>query len=161
MWFKVKGSLDLLQNCNFVLFLDADAYFFDHRKPIEHLIDEHMGSGSFLIGTDRVNKDFAFSDSNANSGVFLVRNSKSGLDILTDWWNAPMQGNKVWLWRWPPEQGAFNAIVRLRWGPDVLKVISYIHMNGTDGLFIRHLVAYSNQDRLQLLRGEKNRILQG
>jgi hypothetical protein len=158
IWFKVRGVAELLQSSDFVLFLDADAYFIDHSQSIEVLIGEHMGDASMLIGTDRLNKDFAFSDSNANCGVFLVRHNQTGFGILDDWWRAPSQ-DKAWLWRWPPEQGAFNYVVRPRWNAGQIKVIPYIHLNGSDGVFIRHLMGFSNLDRLRLLRDEAKRIV--
>jgi hypothetical protein len=159
MWFKVKGVSELLRNCDYVLFTDADAYFIDLSKSIESLIAEHMGDAPMLIGTDRFNKAFAFSDSDANCGVFLVQRSEIAFSILDEWWNVPIHHDKTWLWRWPPEQGAFNYVVRPRWSAGQIRMIPYSHMNGSDGVYIRHLMGFSNYDRLKLLRDEANRML--
>src|SRR5689334_9139046 len=42
IWFKVRGVADLLPKYDFVLFLDADAYFFDLSRRIEALAEEHL-----------------------------------------------------------------------------------------------------------------------
>ncbi len=118
-----------------------------------------MGSASVLLGTDRVNKDFAFSDANANVGVFAVRHSKAAFDILEQWWNVPADYDKTWLWRWPPEQGAFHYCVRPKWSNQHIRVIPYFYMNGSDGVFIRHLMGVSNYNRLKILRAEAKRLI--
>jgi hypothetical protein len=152
VWFKVKGVADLLHSSTFVLFMDADAYFVDESKSIRQLITEQMGTSSLLIATDEAN------DSWANVGVFLVRHSEQGFKILDDWWNAPFHQETKWLWRFPPEQGAFNSVVRPQWEPQHIKVIACTEMNGTDGMFIRHLLGLNNYDRLRILRDEVGRL---
>jgi len=161
IWFKVKGVADLLVTSEFVLFLDADAYFINQSRMVEQLIDEQMQGASFLIGTDRLNKHFAFSDENANCGVFLVRRTEHATHILQDWWNVPTSADKRWLWQWPPEQAAFNLVVRPRWGNEAIRVIPYFYMNGSDGTYIRHLMGFSNLERLHILRNEARRICAG
>lgn len=154
IWYKVQGAKELLAESDYVLFVDADAFFVSEAQGIERLIEEHMGDAAILFGTDRRDKNFAWSDTNANCGVFLVRNCPKGFEILEEWWNSPLQGDRKWLWAWPPEQGAFNAYVR--GGPNArwIKVIYYAHMNGADGLFIRHLIGASDEQRLAFLRYE-------
>ncbi len=154
IWFKVKGVRDVLRSADFVLFMDADAYFIDHEKTIESLIQEHMGSSSFLAGNDRRDKDFVFSDENANVGVYVVRNSVEGFGLLDDWWNAPLQYGTKTFWKWPLEQLAFNLHIRNGRYSESIRVIHYAHMNGRDGTFIRHLMRVSDEERLLTLRAE-------
>lgn len=152
IWYKVEGVRALLAESDYVLFLDADAFFIDMSRSVEALIAEHMGDAAILLGTDRRDKNFAWSDTNANCGVFLVRNCAQGFDILSEWWDSPLRDDRRWLWAWPPEQGAFNAHIRS--GPNArwIRTINYIHMNGADGTFIRHLIGFSEEQRLALLR---------
>lgn len=152
IWYKVSGVRDLLPASDYVLFLDADAYVIDLRCPIEALVTEHMGEAAMLLGADRRDKDFAWSDTNGNAGTFLVRNCEKAFEILDEWWNSPLEHNRKWLWAWPPEQGSLNAHIRT--GPNAawIKVIYYAHMNGVDGTFIRHLIGFSDEERLAHLR---------
>jgi hypothetical protein len=160
IWFKVKGVADLLDRGDLVLFIDADAYFIDHTKPLEALAAAHMGGASLLIGTNRLSKEVTFSDTEANSGVFLVRRCAAARQLLEDWWNAPMHVNKRWLWQWPPEQAAFNEFIRVRWAHEI-RIIPYVYMNGSDGIFIRHLMGFgfSNVERFRIFREENRRYV--
>jgi hypothetical protein len=158
VWYKVSGVKNLLAGSDFVLFIDADAFFLDCTKSLQSLIDEHMRGAALLFGTDRQDKNFAWSDSDANTGVFLVRNCQHAVEVLEEWWNVPAVYDDRWLWTWPPEQGAFNAHVRLGRYADQIKVINYKYMNGNDGSFIRHLSGFSDEERLVLLRAESEKL---
>lgn len=158
IWGKVSGVRTLLATADFVLFLDADAYFFNQEKSIESLISEHMLDASFVIGTDRRDQEFAWSDFNANTGVFIVKNDNLGQRILDSWWSAPMHFDRRWLWKWPVEQGAFNYIVRQLFDQRNINVIPYHYINGRDGSFIRHLVGMSNVERVTMLKKEVDRL---
>jgi Nucleotide-diphospho-sugar transferase len=157
-WLKVNGVRALLQHADFVLFLDADAYFIDHQKTIESLISEHMDDAAVLVGTDRRDREFAWSDRNANTGVFVVRNCAEGFAVLREWWDAPIQYDARWLWRWPPEQGAFNYIVIPLFPSSIIKIIRYDFINGWDGQFVRHLIGVPNNQRLHILENEAVRL---
>jgi hypothetical protein len=156
-WYKVEGVKTLLRDAACVLFMDADAFFVDFHKTIEELVSTQMGSASVLLGTDRRDKNFAWSDENANTGVFLVRNSPTAFEILSDWWRVPIDLNRRWLWGWPPEQGAFNEYIRAGRHSQDIRIVPYYHVNGLDGTYIRHLVGQSDEMRLLTLRQEAAR----
>jgi hypothetical protein len=157
-WFTVAGVRDLLPSCDVVLYMDADAYTWDPEQTVEDLIATHMGDAVMLAGTDRRNQHHAWSDSNANLGVFLVRHTDEALRILDEWWQVPTRYDKRWLRRWPLHQGAFNFVIRPLEAPGLIKVIPYHYMNGTDGSFIRHLALQSDDERRELLQRECERL---
>lgn len=159
VWCKVTGVSALLPKSDYVLYLDADAYFVDHSKSIESIIKEHMEGAAMLLGTDRRDRHFAWSDTNANTGVFIVRNCAEAFRILGEWWTAPNRYDGRWLWTWPPDQGAFNYIVRQLFEEDTIHVIPYQHINGRDGTFIRHLVGMSLPERTETLESEACRLV--
>jgi hypothetical protein len=150
VWLKVSGVRALLNEADVLLFMDADAYFVERTQPIETLL-ELMGSATVMLGTDRRDKSFAWSDRNANTGVFVIRRSELGFRILDEWWAAPKLYDSQWLWRQPPEQGAFNYLVRPLFPDSAIKVIPYHHLNGVDGEFIRHLIGMGDDERVRIL----------
>lgn len=152
IWGKVSGVRRLLERFEYVLFLDADAFFVDFAYSLEQLITAHMGEAAFLLGTDRRDKSFAWSDTNANCGVFLARRTDWAFAILDEWWQSAYRDEGKWLWAWPPEQGSFNSYIRLGPHAQWIKTIYYAHMNGADGTFIRHLIGVSDELRLAYLR---------
>ena len=153
IWFKVQGARELLVDCDYLMFLDADAYFIDYRQSIEAFANLHMGNAALVLGSDRRDKTMGWSDVDANCGVFLLRNCREAFEILTAWWESPLRDKKR-LWAWPPEQGAFNTHIRTGPYSPWIKVIDYSYLNGTDGTFIRHLIGYSDEQRLNVLRQE-------
>jgi hypothetical protein len=158
LWFTVRGVRELLPSTDAVLYLDADAYTFDPASTVEALIDEQMDDAAILAGTDHQNRHRAWSDSNANLGVFIVRRSDDALRLLDDWWDSPARYDARWLWRWPLHQGAFNFIMRPRTPAGLIKIIPYHYLNGTDGTFIRHLALQSDDVRRDLLKRECERL---
>lgn len=79
-WSKIRAVQHLLQEqqCDWVLWLDADAVIMNSDIPLESLLP--ASSEIDLI----VTKDRRFT---ANSGVWLIRNSPFGRQFLDDWWN--------------------------------------------------------------------------
>ena len=159
VWGKVSGVRSLLSLADYVLFLDADAYFVDHQLSIESLIRGHLQTACVLMGTDRRDKNYAWSDVNGNTGVFLVRNCELAQEILGTWWRAPTHYDRRWLRKWPPDQAAFNYVVRPLFREDAIRVIPYQYMNGRDGGYIRHLIGMSTDERVRILRHEVSRLL--
>jgi hypothetical protein len=153
IWFKVKGVGDLLPSTEYLLFIDADAYFIDHEQSIESLIERHMREATFLIGNDRRDATYAYNDEKANTGVFVVRNRPKAFEILHDWWDVPQHCDPKSLWLWPIEQDAFNTYIRTGRHAHDIRMIHYQYLNGRDGTFIRHLMGYSDEERLRKLRG--------
>jgi galactosyl transferase GMA12/MNN10 family len=152
IWYKVRRMADILPRCDFALWMDADAWFHDHDKRIEQLLDEHMPPEClFLIGTDRRDKDFSWSDQGTNVGVYVARNTPVAQAIFEEWWNVPIYDRRV-AYAWPLDQLGWEWHIRPRWyDGGRIKVIDYHHLNGADGTFIRHLAGESNDRRSEVL----------
>lgn len=152
IWQKVRSVRKLLTEADYVMFLDADAYVHNETLAVETIIRQHMRDGALLFGSDRRDRNFGWSNTNANCGVFLVRNCPEAFAILDEWWNIPVDRDRRWLWGFPPEQSAFNLYLRTgRWAPWI-RIIHYAYINGLDGSFIRHIFGIGEEERLSLLR---------
>jgi hypothetical protein len=163
-WSKVRCTADLLARRQhaYVLFVDADAWFYDQAQTLEQLITSHMPPGTLMMfGTDRRDKDFAWSDKDANAGVFIVRNTPLARHVMEEWWHVAVYDKRTCN-DWPLEQRAFNWHIRPRWQAEGrIRVIPYHHLNGRDGTFIRHAVGESQEARVSILRDECERICGG
>ncbi len=160
-WSKVRAVGDVLNRLehDYVAFLDADAWYYDHERTMEALIAEHMESNTLMLfGTDRRDKEVTWCDSNANAGVFVVKNTPLSRHIMEEWWHVAVYDRHT-RFEWPVEQRAFNNYIRQRWdGEARIKVIPYHFLNGRDGYFIRHAVGESDDVRLTLLKDEYYRL---
>jgi len=91
IWCKVLRAAQHLPENDYLLFLDADAWFHDHSKSIEQFIAEQFDSRTLMVlGTDRTSREFAWSDEDANTGVWVVRNTPLMQHILWEWWYVPI-----------------------------------------------------------------------
>ena len=48
-WYKVRRVADCLARYDFVVYIDADAWFFDRERRIEKLIADHMDDHTLLL----------------------------------------------------------------------------------------------------------------
>jgi hypothetical protein len=92
-WYKiflVLNTLEKYPECDYVLYLDMDAIFFNQTKKIEEFITNDF---DILMTED-------FGTSFSNTGVILFKNNNVTKTFLKDWWDAgsilPQYKNKYW-----------------------------------------------------------------
>lgn len=158
VWYKVKGVRDGLAGHSHILFLDADAYFFDFERRIEQLIDETMRPDDLVVvGNDAQDREVCWSRDSANTGTFLVRSGAEATALFQEWWDLPLH-RPDWGVTWPFEQGGFQRHIFHKYR-DRIHLVPYHHLNGRDGMFIRHLVHMPNGQRRTILESEHGRLL--
>lgn len=162
IWSKVKRTSELLLrgDYNYVVFMDADAWFHNQTKRIESLIETHFDdSTQILVGTNRRDRSFAWNDSNANTGVFIAKNTPLGVHIFAEWWHACIYDPET-AFRWPVEQLAFHRHIFPRWHRvGAIKLIPYYMMTGLDGEFIRHAAGLSNRGKTETIKAAHKTLL--
>lgn len=151
IWYKVKGVRELLPSYDYVVFIDADAYFYDQDQRIEVLIEQYLNPPSLvLIGADWRDRNFKWTDG-VNTGAWIIANEPDSFRLLDDWWNSVEKPGCEWYrWTWPPEQLGLNSI--LPQYSSRISIVPYYVLNGRDGLFVRHLMGMSNDSRLDILK---------
>ena len=90
-WSKLLFVRDALYNHKWVYWIDGDAVFTNYLMPITRYIQ--LG-GDIYVGAEREMFNF---------GTFLIRNCEWTHYIINEMW-----AYKVFAWRWPWEQQAFN-----------------------------------------------------
>lgn len=157
VWFKVKAALDHLPNFDYLLFLDADAMFIDHERHVEILL-AHLGPDNvLLIGSDRACADWGFDDSEANTGVFLLKNVPLAQRLLADWWNLPVDDPDV-AFRWPVDQLGFNRHIFGSYRQHIA-FVDYRILNGIDGDFIYHVMHEDEVSKTLLLEQRRDALV--
>ena len=83
-WYKIKFINETLQNDNehdYIIFVDADAFFVNHNKDIRDIINLYL-TKNFIIAWD-------WGDHNiVNSGVMIFKNNIWSIDFLERVWKA-------------------------------------------------------------------------
>jgi hypothetical protein len=157
MWGKLTSVMKSLESHDWVLFMDADAWFYDHSKTIEDLLAGQVKNHSFLCTNDRRDKDFTWSDVFVNAGVYMVKNSREGRELMQAWWDIPNRW-PYWAYGWPLDQGAFNRHI-ITEHYNQISYVWYDHMNGHDGKFIRHLMGTTVEEKNRIIGAERKRLV--
>jgi len=90
-WYKIKTSIDILENNNFkwLFFIDADCLIMNSNIRLESLIDDNY---SFIVPAHNITPvDTPVTNHNVKNIItsqYLVKNDDAGLSILKDIWEA-------------------------------------------------------------------------
>ena len=157
-WCKISTLKKYLPKCEYLLMLDADAFFVDLDTKIESLI-ELMDDRLFLFGTDvmspliNIIPEGEDEQNWINTGVVLMKSCEKTRHIVDEWNNVPIEHpqfkqNHLW------DQGAFREILLPKYR-EYIKVLNYPEsnkMNGHRGTFIKHLAGIPNYVREEILK---------
>ena len=148
LWSKVTRAREALDDVDFLLYLDADAVFVDHaRDPWWLAMRLRAGGRDMLIGED-------FTPGQANTGVWLVRNTSATARLLEDWQTAPERDPSL-VHRWPLDEAGFNEQVLAKHRDSIWLVPGPEFVRGP---FIRHHMAEPVTAKTRKLERER-RIL--
>jgi hypothetical protein len=102
VWKKVFLVRDELENYDAVCWIDSDAIFNDHDKPLPLDLPE-----DFVISSD-----FPNGPSLVNTGIFIVRKTDFGRSFMRKWCNMLWQVGATYNSKFPFEQGACEDLIR-------------------------------------------------
>jgi len=156
-WHKVPIILDELHDCDYLLFLDADAVFYSHELTLENELFPELQSKSILMAQDCSSESLRWCPGLPNSGVILMKNEERVKQILTEW-NSISETDEETRWSWPPEQLALWRHIVPKYNDDVRIVVDYYLVQGHFGQFIRHYCLCSNTLRTDAMKTINNRL---
>jgi hypothetical protein len=78
-WEKLPLILQHIKEYDYVVWIDADAYFYTDAAPLEDLITS--SKKDIILSGDREN----ICPPHINSGFFILKNTKKVIEILTKW----------------------------------------------------------------------------
>ena len=76
-WERLLLLLDNIANFDYLVWVDADAFFYEDAKNIVEIINAHPNI-NFIFSND-------IGDKNINTGVFIVKNSEYSVKFLNKW----------------------------------------------------------------------------
>lgn len=77
VWERVPLLLDNISNFDYLIWIDADAFFYNHVNSIADVINANIDA-NFIFSND-------YGNTNINTGFFIVKNSQYSIDFLTKW----------------------------------------------------------------------------
>jgi hypothetical protein len=76
-WERLPLILDNISKFDYLIWIDADAFFYNDAKNIVDIINENPDA-NFIFSNDIGNR-------NINTGVFIVKNTLYSIEFLTKW----------------------------------------------------------------------------
>lgn len=78
-WSKTKACLNVVENHDYTMWIDADAIFANQNIKIEDRINEYPDKDYYLCKDPKTHF--------VNSGVMIWKNSNNSIDMLNKWWD--------------------------------------------------------------------------
>jgi len=150
-WHKVPLILDELHDCEYLLFLDADAVFYSHELTLENELIPELQGKLILMAQDCGSESLRWNPGLPNSGVILMKNEQRVRELFTEW-NRISEIDEETRWTWPPEQLALWRHILPKFKNDLRVVIDYYIVQGCLGQFIRHFCLRSETDRTNAMK---------
>ena len=163
-WSKIPAMREELHDCDFLLYLDADAFFYSHELRIEDELLPLIEDKQIMMSVNCGCEGLRHQPDRPNAGVVLVRNSERAAEILRVWDESSERPETEYLrFNSPHEQEACYRTICQEYPKDIELLEEYYLMNGLRGMFIRHLMGMEDKDRLtiqqQFLENRKDIIL--
>jgi hypothetical protein len=152
-WSKIPAVREELHDCDFLLYLDADAFFYSHELTIEKEIIPLLKERLIVMSVDYISEGIRQQSKQPNTGVIFVRNTEKSAEIFRIWdESSERPGMEELRFHASGEQEACYQTVWQEYTENVTLLKDYYRMNGTRGFFIRHLMGMNDNNRLEQLK---------
>lgn len=130
-WERFPLLLGHIENYDYVVWIDADAFFYNCAPPLEEIINHYKKDILLSADVDRYLK----SDS-VNAGFFILKNTKQVINILTKWAKDTELAQRfkgevgVELEHWEEDQAMIRGFLRYNIDGirDLAKVLPYMEL---------------------------------
>ena len=156
-WHKVPLILDDLRDCDYLLFVDADAVFYSHELTLENELIPNLRNKSILVTQDCGQELQRWNPELPSTGVILMKNEERVREFFTEW-NQISEIDEDTRWIWPPEQLALRRHVFPKFKDDVHVLLDYYIFQGRFGQFIRHFYLSSDEKRTNAMKAIYKRL---
>ncbi len=151
-WQKIEAIRQELHDCDYLLYLDSDAFFHGREFKIERELLPLLGGKSIMMAQNFMSETIRRVPRYPNSGVVLLVNNEAAKRFLAHW-NDSSSKDPVGRWISPYEDINLWRLTLAVFKQHFAFIEDYYQLNGHFGLYIRHLQGFSNSDRTaQMIR---------
>lgn len=150
-WQKIPTIISELSDCDYLLFVDADAIFYSHELTIDNELIPLMNGKSILMAQDIGCESLRWTPGHPNSGVMLIKNDNYVREFF-EFWNSASEIDEKTKWAWPPEQRALWDIVIPKYANLIEVHSEYYLIQGRYGQFIRHYMLMPDDERIEKMK---------
>ena len=157
-WHKIPVIMNELHDCDYLLFVDADAVFYCHELTIENELIPLMEDKLLLMAQDAVSEHERWTPGLLpNTGVILMKNNIKTSEFF-ECWDQASEIDELTRWQWPPEQRALWTVVLPVFSGMVHVHSDYYMIHGRYSQYIRHFCLRSDQDRVAGMQAISQRL---
>ena len=157
-WHKLPVMLDELCDCDYLLFVDADAVFYSHELTLENELLPELRGKPMLMAQDCGSESLRWNPGRPNSGVILMQNGERARAFLSEW-NKVSETDEETRWKWPPTQLALWRHILPTFKEALHVVPDYYMVQGRFGQFIRHYCRCSETERINAMKTIVKRLM--
>jgi hypothetical protein len=149
-WERLPLLLDNISNFDYLIWIDADAFFYIDSNNIIDIINDNLNV-NFIFSNDLGNK-------NINTGFFIVKNTKYSIEFLTKWaYDEELYNNNKYPHWW--DQGVLiymfnNNILNIQENSVIYEygVLQHFYKNDklNDKTYVFHLAGRFNNIRYEI-----------
>ena len=158
-WQKIPDMIAELHGCDFLLALDADAFFYGQELTVEEELIPLLGEKLVLMSQDIGSESERWNPGLPCVGAILMRNNDLVRRLLRDWDDSSSLEERF-RWQWPLEQTAFWQIVLPRYEDHVKVEADYYRIHARYGQYIRHCMGQGDTERSEIMKRYWNIYLQ-
>jgi hypothetical protein len=159
-WQKLPDIIAELRDCDYLLTLDADAFFYGQELKIEEELIPLMGDKQILMAQDIGSEQERWTPGLPNAGVIFMKATEQVKHFLADWDQASEVDVK-YKWEWPLEQRALWEVVLPSHQEIVHVEMDYYRIQARYGHYIRHCLRQDDATRTQTMKRYYETYLNG
>ena len=157
-WHKAAVCSTHLLDCDYMLYLDADAFFYAHELSVEKHCFPLLGDKKILLANDTAHAALQWNAHLPNTGVILMRNELLTRQMMEEW-NRSSDDDEEIRSVWPLEQLGFWKYIFPKYFDDIEVLQDYYLFGGVCGLYIRHLMLMNSDERTRQMKDYINTYL--
>ena len=150
-WHKVEICSKYLCDCDYLFFLDADAFFYAQELSVEKHCFPLLGDKKVLLANDTAHATLQWNAHLPNMGTILIRNEPVTRQMM-DEWNRSTDNDAEIRSVWPLEQLGFWKYILPKYFDDIQILQDYYLFGGVYGLYIRHLMLMNSDERAKQMK---------
>jgi hypothetical protein len=139
-WSKIPAMREELHDCDFLLFLDADVFFFSHDLKVEEELIPQLADKQIMMCADDQHRP--------HTEIIFVRNSLRTVEMLRLWdESSECPSMKEWCFNMPCEQEACVRTMMKDYADDVQLLEEYYLSKSSCGMCVRHMMGMKDEER--------------
>ena len=150
-WHKIPVILNELHDCDYLLFVDADAHFYAQELCIEEELIPLMQEKNILLAQDFTCESERWTPGYPNTGVIFTKNNEQTFDFFRVW-NEASDVDESTRWLWPPEQRALWNVMLPVFPGMVHTHLDYYMIHARYGQYIRHYSLRTDEERTEKMK---------